>query len=184
MAFSGNTATAVLSVPGGILTQLLLDSKSFGPRIVGVIGAPTTVNGLPFGWNLPANSTQFNNLIRDLQTAADYGDPINHIFDAQAVVPLLLQRVNGDAVVPNSATNRLIAEGALKKITALGPTAVGKGTGGYIAMTAGDHGSLINPTASLAAFVEMQTQAVKFAASAVQPGGPFAVITNPAVVEK
>jgi dienelactone hydrolase len=184
VAHAGNTATAVLSVPGGILTQLLLDSQSFGPRIVGAIGAPTTVNGFPFGWNLPANSTQFNNLIRDLQTAADYGDPINHILEAQVAVPLLLQRVNGDAVVPNSATNRLIAAGNLKKITALGPTAVGKGTGGYIAMTAGDHTSLINPTASLAAFVEMQGQAVKFALTASQPGGPFAVITNPAVVEK
>jgi pimeloyl-ACP methyl ester carboxylesterase len=184
VAFAGNTATAVLSVPGGIQTQLLLDSATFGPRVVGVIGAPTTVNGLPFGWNLPAGTTLFNRLVRDLQTAADAGDPINHIFDAQAVVPLLMQRVNGDAVVPNSATNRLIAEGKLKKITAVGPTPVGKGTGGYIVMTAGSHGSLIDPTASLAATVEMQTQAVGFALTATLPGGPFAVITNPAVVEQ
>jgi hypothetical protein len=51
-------------------------------------------------------------------------------------------------------------------------------------MTAGDHGSLMDPTASRAATIEMQTQAVKFAASATQPGGPFVVITNPAVVEQ
>ena len=50
-------------------------------------------------------------------------------------------------------------------------------------MTAGSHGSLFDPTASLAATVEMQTQAVKFAASAVAPGGPFVFITNPAVVQ-
>jgi hypothetical protein len=184
VAYAGKTQTALLSAAGGIFTQLLLDSPTFGPRVVGVIGAPTTVNGFPFGYNLPAGSTQFNNLIRDLQTAIDSGDPINHIAAAQAAVPTLLQRVNGDTVVPNSATNRLIAAGNFKKITVLGPTPVGKGTGGYIAMTAGAHPSLFDPQYSLAATVEMQTQAVKFAASAAQPGGPFAVITNPAVVEK
>jgi hypothetical protein len=184
VAFAGKTQTAVLSAAGGIFTQLLLDSPTFGPRVVGAIGAPTSVNGFPFGYNLPANSTQFNNLIRDLQTAIEYGDPINHIAAAQAAVPTLLQRVNGDTVVPNSSTNRLIAAGKFKKITAVGPTPVGKGSGGYIAMTAGAHPSLFDPQYSLAATVEMQTQAVKFAASAAQPGGPFAVITNPAVVEK
>jgi hypothetical protein len=50
-------------------------------------------------------------------------------------------------------------------------------------MTAGSHSSLFDPTSSPAATVEMQTQAVKFAASAVQPGGPFVVITNTAVVQ-
>ena len=52
-------------------------------------------------------------------------------------------------------------------------------------MTAGSHGSLFDPTASPAATVEMQTQAVKFAASAIaarrsvrghhEPGGGAAV---------
>jgi hypothetical protein len=188
VAFAGKTQTAVLSAAGGVFTQLLVDSQTFGPRVVGAIGAPTTYNSggvnYPLGYNLAANSTQFNNLLRDLQTAIDSGDPINHIAAAQAAVPTLLQRVNGDTVVPNSSTNRLIAVGNFKKITAVGPTPVGKGSGGYIAMTAGAHPSLFDPQYSLAATVEMQTQAVKFAASAAQPGGPFAVITNPAVVEK
>ena len=130
------------------------------------------------------NSTIFNNYFRDFQTMLDSGDPFNRILASQNTVPVHLQKVVGDTVVPNSATDTLIAAGKLKKISTLGPTAVGKGTGGYVTMTAGSHGSLMDPTASAAATVEMQTQAVKFAASAVQPGGPFVVITNPAVVQQ
>ena len=97
----------------------------------------------------------------------------------------MLQRVNGDTVVPNSSTDRLIAAGKLKKITArwARPRSA-RARAATSTMTAGSHGSLFDPTASPAATVEMQTQAVKFAASAVQPGGPFVVITNPAVVEQ
>lgn len=182
--FNNDVQTAALSVPGGVITQLAYNSAFFGPRIRGVIGAPTTVNGQPFGWNVPADSTLFNNLVRDLQTGLDSGDPVNHIFDAQANVPLFLQRVNGDSTVPNSATNALITAGKLKKVSTLGPNAVGEGSGAYVVLTAGSHGSLIDPTASPAATAEMRTQFIKFATSAAQPGGPFLVITNPAVVEK
>jgi hypothetical protein len=36
---------------------------------------------------------------------------------------------------------------------------------------------------SLAATVEMQRQAVLFGATAAQPGGPFAVVTDPTVLD-
>ena len=58
--------------------------------------------------------------VSDLQTAVDSGDPINHVAGAQADVPLHLMEVTGDTVVPNSATDRLIAAGGLDKLTALG----------------------------------------------------------------
>ncbi len=177
--FTDDTRTATLSVPGGVVTKLLLDSPTFGPSIIAGVNAAGNAS-LPLAYN----STNFNNYFRDFQTIVDSGDPINHIFDAQAHLPVHLQKVIGDTVVPNSATDRLIAAGKLKKISAVGPTPVGPGTGGYTAFTAGSHGSLFDPTASLAATVEMQTQAVKFAASAVQPGGPFVVITNPAVIQQ
>jgi hypothetical protein len=172
--FSDDLRTATLSVPGGVLTQLGLDSPTFGPRI----RASTNAAGMV------TDSTIFNFYFRDAQTLIDAGDPINHIFDSQMAVPLHLQKVVGDTVIPNSATDRLIAAGNLKKTSALGPTPVGEGSGGYTTMTAGSHGSLFDPSASLAATTEMQTQAVKFAASANQPGGPFVVITNPAVVQQ
>ncbi len=182
--FSNDVQSAALSVPGGNISQLALDSATFGPQVRGVIGAPTTVNGQPFGYGIPAGSTLFNNLARDLQTALDSGDPVNHISDAQANVPLFLQRVNGDTVVPNSATNALITAGKLKKVSTLGPNAVGEGSGAYVVLTAGSHASLLDPTASAAATAEMRTQFIKFAASVAQPGGPFLVITNPNVIEK
>jgi hypothetical protein len=178
--FANDTRTATLSVPGGVITQLLLDSPTFGPGIIAGIGAQSSTTTLP----LIYNNTNFNNYFRDQQTIIDSGDPINHILDAQKLVPLHLQKVVGDTVVPNSATDRLIAAGKLRKISTLGPTAVGEGTGGYTTMTAGYHGSLFDPSVSAAATAEMQTQAVKFAASAIQPGGPFVVITNPAVVQQ
>jgi hypothetical protein len=169
--FAGDTQTATLSVPGGPLSQVALQSR-----------------GLPFynqvaGLLVPG-STLFNKFFNEGQAILDSADPANHIFDAQRVVPLHLQKVVGDTVIPNATTDYLIRAGNLKKISTLGPTAVGEGSGGFTTMTAGDHGSLMDPTASLAATIEMQTQAVKFAASATQPGGPFVVITNPAVVEQ
>lgn len=173
LAFAPNVRTGTVSVPGGVIAKLALDSPAFGPTIRRGLGAQGLVD----------NSTIFNNFFRDYQTVLDPGDPITHVNDAQKTVPLHLQKVVGDAVVPNSATDRLITAASLKKISTVGPTAVGKGTGGYTTMTAGDHSSLFNPAASLAATTEMQTQAVKFAASAVQPGGPFVVITNTSIVQ-
>jgi len=177
--FADDTRTATLSAPGGVITRLLLDSPRFGPGIAGSVSGTFAASGL----SAPPNSALFNNFFREVQTVLDPGDPINHIFDAQSVVPLHLHKILGDTVVPNSATDRLITAGALRKISTLGPTAVGMGTGGYTAFSAGYHGSLFDPSVSLAATTEMQRQAVLFAVSAVQPGGPFVVITNPAVIQ-
>jgi hypothetical protein len=177
LAFMPNVRTATLSVPGGTISRIALDSPSFRPSIVAGLGAQGLVE----------NSTIFNNYFRDFQTMLDSGDPFSRILASQNTVPVHMQKVVGDTVVPNSTNDALIRAGNLKKISTLGPTPVGKGTGGYVTMTAGSHGSLLDPNASPspspAATVEMQTQTVKFAASAVQPGGPFVVITNTAVVQ-
>jgi len=71
--------------------------------------------------------------------------------------------------VPNSSTDRLIAQGPLRKLKTIGPNAVGPGNGGYTFFSKGSHGSLFDPTASLAATVEMQRQAVLFGFSACSP---------------
>ncbi len=55
-----------------------------------------------------------------------------------------------DTVVPNNSTDRLIAAGGLRKLKTLGPNAVGAGTGAYTFFTKGSHGTLFDPTASLA----------------------------------
>ncbi len=135
LAFAPNVRTATLSVPGATITKIALDSPSFGPSIAAGLGAQ----------GLVANSTIFNNYFRDFQTMLDSGDPFSRILASQNTVPVHVQKVVGDTVVPNSTNDKLIAAGNLKKISTLGPTAVGKGTGGYVTMTAGSHSSLIGP---------------------------------------
>jgi hypothetical protein len=170
--FSPTIRTATVAVPGGQIVQLGLDSPTFGPRLRAGVAAGGLVD----------NSYTFNVFFRDAQTVADSADPINHIQGSQARHPLHLMKVIGDTVIPNSATDRLIVAGGLTKLSS-GTHAVGAGTGAYTTFTAGSHGSLFDPTTSPAATVEMQTQAVTFAASAVVPGGPFLTITNTTVIQ-
>ena len=97
--------------------------------------------------------------------------------------PVHLIKVLDDTVVPNNSTDRLILAGGLNKLNTLGPNAVGPGNGGYAFFTQGAHGSMFDPRASLAATIEMQSQAIKFAATAVMPGGPFVFLTDPTVLD-
>ncbi len=135
--FAGDTQTATLSVPGGPLSLVSLQSATLPFR--GLIAL-----------NLPYQSTLYNNFWNEGQAVLDSADPANHIFSGQKVVPMHLQKVVGDTVIPNVSTDYLINAAKLKKISTLGPTAVGEGTGGYTTMTAGSHGSLMDPTASAA----------------------------------
>jgi pimeloyl-ACP methyl ester carboxylesterase len=167
------TRTATLANPGGSVVRLLLDSPTFGPRIRAGLASAGITN----------NSTIFNNrLLRDFQTVVDGGDPINHICACSAQQPVLLFQVQGDVVVPNNSTQRLVAAGNLRQLSAAGPHPVGPTEGVWVDFTQGDHSSLLSPAASFATTVEMQTQTVTFAASAVAPGGPFVVITDTSVI--
>jgi pimeloyl-ACP methyl ester carboxylesterase len=179
--YAPNVRTVTVAAPGGLLTQLLLDSPTFGATVRGGVLASFAANPATNNW--PNNGAQFNNLFREIQTLVDPGDPINHICECANLKPLHLIKVNGDTVVPNNSTDRLITAGGLRQVNTLGPNAVGAGDGVFVAFKAGSHGSLFDPTASLAATVEMQRQSVLFAASAVQPGGPFVVITDPTVIQ-
>jgi dienelactone hydrolase len=160
------------SAPGGVIVQLLLDSATFGPRIRQALSA-----------GLVIDSYIYDLFVSYLQTVVDSSDPVNHVFGAQESLPLHLMEVVGDAVIPNSATDRLIVAGGLDKLTALGPNPVAPGDGGYTIFTAGDHGTLFSPAASLAATTEMQKQVVKFVATTPMPGGPFVVIEDVTVLD-
>jgi hypothetical protein len=158
--------SAALSVPGGVITRLLNQSDSLGPPIrAGLSGS-----------GLTPDSYLYNLFLRDFQAVIDVGDPFNHIKDTQARVPTHVFKVLNDAVVPNNATDRLIAAGGLTKLKTLGPNPVARGAGTYSFFKAGSHGTLIDPTASLPATIEMQAQAISFSASALAPGGPFVVM--------
>lgn len=176
-----NVRTVMASAPGGTWTRLMLESPTFAPSIRGGVLANFAKN--PASASFPDNGASFQQFFREVQTLIDPGDPANHICKCASAKPLFMQKVKGDTVVQNAATDYLVnAVGATRLKS--GVNAVAAGQPVYVTMTAGSHGSLFDPTASLAATVEMQTQAVKFAASATQAGGPFVVITNTAIVEQ
>lgn len=176
-----NVRTVMASAPGGTWTQLMLESPTFAPTIRGGVLANFWKNAASSSF--PDNGASFQEFFREVQTLIDPGDPANHICNCASAKPLFMQKVKGDTVVQNSATDYLINAVKATKLKS-GVNAVAAGQPAYVTMTAGSHGSLFDPTASVAATVEMQTQAVKFAASASQPGGPFVVITNTAIVEQ
>jgi len=159
---AADVTSAALSVPGGVITKLLLDSPSFGPAIRAGLQAQ----------GLTPDSTPFGQFFRDMQTVVDSGDPFNHIQATQAALPTLLFMVEGDNVVPNSATQRLIYAGGLAQITTLGAVPVAAGAGKWSYFIEGSHGTLFDPSASLPATQEMQAQTVTFTAS----GGAAVVV--------
>lgn len=138
--------TFALSVPGGGIAQLLLDSPTFGPSISAGVAS-----------QLGLNTLLYRIFFRDAQAGADAGDPLNHFAAAVANKPILLHKVVGDTVVPNSATDRLIAAGGLLKATAAGNWP----SDAYVTFTAGFHGSLLQPNPA-SVTVEMQRQFVSF----------------------
>ena len=159
---AADVTSAALSVPGGVITKLLLDSPTFGSAIRAGLQAQ----------GLTPDSTPFGQFFRDMQTVVDSGDPFNHILATQAALPTLLFMVEGDNVVPNSATQRLIYAGGLAQITTLGAVPVSAGTGKWSYFIEGSHGTLFDPSASLPATQEMQAQTVTFTAS----GGAAVVV--------
>lgn len=187
--FGANARTASLMMAGGGVAQTIVDSPAFGPALI----AALTAQGLAPG------TTLFNQFLRDAQTAADAGDPINYFSALLAAKPVHLVQVIGspptwvsDRVVPNSSTQRLIdAGGALiRRVGAAGPHLTAPGNGAYVNYIFGHHGSIIDPSCStppvgpdparcLATTTEMQRQTVAFAAG----DGAAVVITDSSVVQ-
>jgi hypothetical protein len=152
-----------LSVPGGGVANLLRESAALSPTINQGLAA----SGLQEG------TTLYEQFFRDAQTAVDAGDPLNHVADAFAARPLLLTQVVNDQVVPNTATQRLVNAAEFIKASAAGPAGVAAGSGRWVHFLSGSHGSLLDPTASLAVTTEMQTHAASFAVN----GGAGFLIT-------
>ncbi len=164
-----STVSAYLNVPGGGVANLLRDSQALSPSVNAGLAAA----------GLQAGTTLYEQFFRDAQTIVDAGDPINYIAATVAARPVLVTQVLNDAVIPNSATQRLIAAAPFVKTAAAGPNGVAAGTGTWVHFTSGSHGSLLSPAASLAVTTEMQTHAASLAAA----GGAAFVITNPAILE-
>ncbi|HEY2403699.1 MAG TPA: hypothetical protein VGI23_25320 [Steroidobacteraceae bacterium] len=195
VASKTEVSTATLAMPGGGLANLLRDSPTFGPRIVAGLSAQGLMQG----------TTAFEQSLRDTQTVVDSGDPVNYIAVAASQHPIHLMQIVGsplsppDQVVPNSATQRLIDAATLSRIKSPsmpGPVTNPGGFRSYVNFIVGDHGSIIDPTASLAVTTQMQAEAITFAGAPVPPipqlsfpGFPAAppgsavLVLNPPVVQ-
>ncbi len=190
---SAEIPTATLAMPGGGIANLLRESPTFAPQINAGLAAQGVMQG----------TTLYEQFFRDAQTAVDSGDPVNFIAQATALHPIHLIQVVGsassppDQVVPNSATQRLIVASsygpaALTRIpapAAPGPVQNPAGFRAFVNFVVGDHGSIIDPTASPAATQEMQVESITFTGQPIfgvfpaTPPGTTILIANPTVIQ-
>jgi Bacterial virulence factor lipase N-terminal len=159
----------MLSTAGAQVVQILVNSQSFSPIINAGLGA----RGVTVG------TTNYERFMYAAQSTVDSGDPVNFAKTLATLgVPVLLQQVNGDAVIPNFAASApLMGTQALAslldttRLTTLGNSALGRG---FVKHTAGGHSSLLRPEPVAAPVtsvtVEMQTQVVTFILNNATPG--------------
>ncbi len=147
----------VASTPGTQVSQILVNSQTFAPVINAGLGAAGVQPG----------TTNYERFMYAAQSLVDSGDPVNFLpILRQQNLPVLVQQVNGDAVIPNApeaaplAGTRgfalLLGAGQL----GLGSTQLGQG---IVKMTAGEHASLVRPSAAAPQVTaEFQAQVVTF----------------------
>ncbi len=179
LAVEPSVNTGVLSVPGGGIARLLDGSATFGPRIRAGLAASGVTAGTP----------TFDSFMGAAQTVIDSADPVNYTF-ASTTDRLLAHLIVGngttslpDQVVPVSVAGAPLSGGeplvrllGLSAITATTQSA--SGIRGVTRFTAGEHGSLLSPTASAAATVEMQGEM----ASMLVSGGTAVQVSNTSVI--
>ncbi len=161
-----------MNAGGGTLPDILRTSPSFAPRINAGLAASNPL--------LVPGTSLYSQFFRELEAAWDAGDPSNYVGALAQVRPVLLTKIVGDAVVPNSTNDFLIrAAGATRESTA-GFRPIGAGAPKFVTFTAGDHSSFFSPAASFAATQEMQTHALTLAAS----GGAGFQIVNSSILQQ
>jgi hypothetical protein len=170
----------VLNVPGGGVARLLDASPAFGPSIHAGLAQAGLTQGTP----------QYDAFFVAAQTVVDSGDSINFAF-ATVNDAILAQEVVGDSthpsdqVIPNSVPGAPLS-GTEPLLSALGLTSIFQTTQdttppfirGVVRFTQGVHGSLLDPTSSLAVTEEMQGEM----ATMIGSGGTTVVVANPSVI--
>lgn len=166
--------SAVLGMPGGGIAKLLDGSASFGPQVAAGLAAKGVLKG----------TANYESFLGAAQTVIDSGDPINYATATVNGRGVLLFEVIGDGaaslpdqVVPNNVlanapagtvpsplagTDPLATFMGLTRLTVTTP---GLNQKAWLRFTAGDHASLLSPTASLAVTSVMQEATATFLAS-------------------
>lgn len=187
LALEPGVKDAVLAMPGGGIAKLLDGSARFGPVVAGGLAAAGVVKG----------TADYESFMGAAQTVLDTADPINHAANiANGRGVLLFEVVGGggslpDQVVPNNVFAAAPAgtvpsptAGTDPLATAMGLTRYDSSTAGtdlaaWVRFTAGDHSSILDPSADAATTTEMQTETTLF----LNSGGNQLTVVNPAVVE-
>ena len=189
LALEPGVKDAVLGMPGSGIAKLLDGSASFGP----VISAGLADSGVIKG------SADYESFMGAAQTLMDSGDPANYASGAASGRGLLLFEVIGDGgsnlpdqVIPINVLADAPAGTIPAPLSGTDPLAALLGLTRYsstnnagsdqlaqIRFTAGDHRSLLDPTANATVTSVMQTAAATFLAS----DGLSVTVSNTAVVE-
>jgi len=167
--------TFVLSNPGGIYSDIALNSTELSPLVLGGLAAKGVLPG----------SADFNAFFVAAQTTLDDGDPVNYGGLATAAGKnLLMFKQLGDLVVPNTATDALAAAFGMKQVAnsvaaSTWPLGAVSGIGagfvgnGFTFFTKGTHSSFLKPDPPLPSLVgldvitEMQSETATYLGSAL-----------------
>jgi len=147
----------VANVAGAQISQILAHSQTFAPRIDAGLAAFGVVPG----------SSGYERFFYTAQSAIDSADPVNFAGALGGLgLPVLVQQVNGDSVVPNEVPEAPLA-GTTALARLLGASPLGLGSTqlgrGYVRHTAGGHASLLRPEGGAPAVTaELQAQVVTF----------------------
>jgi len=165
---ASNLKSVTLAMPGGGIAQLLNNSVSFGPKIEAGLASKGVIKG----------TTAYSSFMLATQTILDDADPLNYAQSVGVKQNILAIEVIGgqngglpDQVIPNNSPAdrtfqlygtepllQLLATTNLTATTAIKPNQAAR-------FLEGDHGSVLDPTSSLSATVEMQTEVATFVAS-------------------
>ena len=176
-AFDDTLSSVTLAMPAAGLVPMTIASPAFRDPILAGLEAAGLVPGTP----------AFSQFVISAQTVIDSGDPINFGARAAGMHPIHMIEVVGDeaaGILPDQTVLNTVAGAPLAGSTPLARTmglaqiSADANTSGIVRFTAGEHGSLLDPTASLAATVEMQRQVATFAVT----GGTLIQISDPSVI--
>jgi len=173
LGLSDDAYSATLAYPGGVVSDLLIESGSFAPVINGGLAAA----------GVPTGTTLYYDFLRSFQAIVDAADPINYAEAAAASHPILMFEIAGsdtslpDQTIPNSATERLVTVMGLPSITTTtGPDPAG--VSGIVRFNQGDHASIASPAASPQVTIEQQTELAAYTATQ----GSLILISDPTVI--
>lgn len=168
------TVSSIVAAGGGI-PRLLDASASYGDTVRGGLAAQGVTGA------------DYQSFLTVAQWILDAADPINYAQTAADTHPIHMIEMIGDTVVPNSAglTGPLSGTeplAALMGLQSVSQTATDGAFGidGIVRFTEGTHGSILDPSVSLAATTEIQSQIAAYQLTF----GTVINVANPAVVKQ